>query len=71
MTLNQRTLGCHQWFPKTELSYSQVIHMLAVVVSANRPRIKIHPTPLKKKVTSGLGKKFHLSQIKSCHIRER
>jgi hypothetical protein len=65
MTLNQRTLGCHQWFPKTELSYSQVIHMLAVVVSANRPRIKIRPTPLKKNSPSGHEKKFHLFQRKS------
>jgi hypothetical protein len=49
----------------TRLSYSQVIHRLAVVVLAIGMRIKIHPTPLKKKLTFGAGKKFHLLQIKS------
>jgi hypothetical protein len=49
----------------TRLSYSQVIHRLVVVVLASGLRIKIHSTPLKKKVTFGGGKKFHLSQIKS------
>jgi hypothetical protein len=59
MPLNQRTLGCHQWFPKTELSYSQVIHMLAVVVPADGLRIKIHPAPLKKKSPFGRKKSFN------------
>jgi hypothetical protein len=65
MPLHQRTLDSAQGFPKTRSSYSQVIHRLAVVVLASGLRIKIHPTPLKKKVTFGGGKKFHLSQIKS------
>jgi hypothetical protein len=46
-------------------SYSQVIHRLAVVVLASGRRIKIPPTPLKKKVAFHARKKFHLSQIKS------
>jgi hypothetical protein len=47
------------------LSYSQVIHRLAVVVPASGLRLKIPPTPLKKKLIFDARKKFHLLQIKT------
>jgi hypothetical protein len=61
----EHTQGGSQGFPMTRLSYSQVIHRVAVVVPASGLRIKIHPVSLKKKVTFGVGKKFQSFQIKS------
>jgi hypothetical protein len=47
----EHTQGGYQGFPMIKLSYSQVIHILTVVVPARGLRIKIHPASLKKKVT--------------------
>jgi hypothetical protein len=61
----EHTQDGSQGFPMTRMSYSQVIHSVAVVVPASGMRIKIHTGSLKKKVTLGPGKKFQSFQIKS------
>ena len=61
----EHTQDGSQRFLMTNSSYSQVIHILAVVVLAMGLRIKIHPACLKKKVTLEPGKKFQSFQIKS------
>jgi hypothetical protein len=55
--------NCDRGFGLARLSYSQVIHILAVVVSAEEVIVKIPSVFLKKKVTDQAGKKFHLFQI--------
>jgi len=59
----ERKRGCDQGFGLAELSYSQVIHTLAVVISAREFMLKIPSVLLKKKVTDQRRKKFHLFQI--------